>query len=121
MIPCVTNNGTGHVVLQCENVWKRYDDCATCDDANGAARRRWQGEFSRVPPDIANGPFRHLSLSSAPNQRLVEIARITKFGIAGTDMPGHEFLSDRDIASISVLLQQNVWLKQSSSQSIRNH
>jgi cytochrome c oxidase cbb3-type subunit 2 len=82
--------------------------CATCHDAAGVTRRKWQSEFSRVPPDLASGPFRHFSLSDASTRRLIDIARITKFGIAGTDMPGHEVLSDGDIASISVWLQQNI-------------
>jgi cytochrome c oxidase cbb3-type subunit 2 len=36
------------------------------------------------------------------------IAQITKFGIAGTDMPGHEYLPDEEIASISLWLSQNI-------------
>jgi hypothetical protein len=29
-----------------------------------------------------------------------------KFGLSGTDMPGHELLSDREIASLSLWLTQ---------------
>jgi cytochrome c oxidase cbb3-type subunit 2 len=34
------------------------------------------------------------------------LARIAKFGIPGTDMPGHEYLSDEEIASLSLRLTQ---------------
>jgi cytochrome c oxidase cbb3-type subunit 2 len=36
------------------------------------------------------------------------LAQIAKFGIPGTDMPGHEYLSDQQIASISLWLSQNI-------------
>ena len=34
------------------------------------------------------------------------LRRSDKFGIPGTDMPGHEYLPDRDIASMSLWLSQ---------------
>jgi cytochrome c oxidase cbb3-type subunit 2 len=37
-----------------------------------------------------------------------EIARIVKFGLPGTDMPGHEVLSDEGIASISLWLTRKI-------------
>jgi len=37
---------------------------------------------------------------------MIHLAQIAKFGIPGTDMPGHEYLSDADIASISLWLSQ---------------
>ena len=51
------------------------------------------------------GPYFYLSPSN-PRQRLIRLEQIAKFGIPGTDMPGHEYLSDRDIASISLWLSQ---------------
>ena len=45
----------------------------------------------------------------------LRIARIAKFGIPGTDMPGHEWLGDRQIASISL------WLAQSMAQTEQTH
>ena len=39
-------------------------------------------------------------------RRIDRIARIMKFGLSGTDMPGHELLSDREIASLSLWLTQ---------------
>jgi cytochrome c oxidase cbb3-type subunit 2 len=34
------------------------------------------------------------------------LAQIVKFGIPGTDMPGHEYLPDADVASLTLYLQQ---------------
>lgn len=81
-------------------------DCATCHDANGATRHAWKAQFRHVPTDLAKGPFNTGPSADTAQQRSNDLARITKFGIAGTDMPGHEYLSDRDVASLSVWLEQ---------------
>ncbi len=78
--------------------------CATCHDAGGDTR--WQAHFRRLPPDLTVGPYYDLPLSGPPAQRTNRLAQIAKFGIPGTDMPGHEYLSDADIASISLWLSQ---------------
>jgi cytochrome c oxidase cbb3-type subunit 2 len=86
--------------------FQRY--CATCHAAGG--KTRWKSHFKRLPPDLAVGPYLHLPSSSDSAQRRARLAQIAKFGIPGTDMPGHEYLSDREIASISL------WLTQSAAQ-----
>jgi len=80
--------------------------CATCHDAGGETR--WAGNFKRLPPDLAVGPFLHLSLAENVAERRNHIARIIKFGIHGTDMPGHEYLPDNEITSISLWLSQQI-------------
>jgi cbb3-type cytochrome c oxidase subunit II len=81
-------------------------DCANCHDAEGLTRRAWQSNFKRLPPDLAKGPYFYLSPSGSQEQRTIRLEQIAKFGIPGTDMAGHEYLSDRDIASISLWLSQ---------------
>jgi cytochrome c oxidase cbb3-type subunit 2 len=83
--------------------------CSTCHDANGATRQKWAASFTRVPADLKTGPFRYLRNGDL-NARAIQIAQITKFGIAGTDMPGHEYLDDVQIASVSL------WLTNASAQ-----
>ncbi len=78
--------------------------CATCHSANGATRRTWQSSFKHRPPDFTAGHLTHLSGSGSAD----ELARTIRFGIAGTDMPGHEYLSDSDVASLSLWLQQQL-------------
>jgi cytochrome c oxidase cbb3-type subunit 2 len=87
-----------------EHIFARH--CATCHSAGG--RTRWQMSFKRLPPDLTVGPYLHLSPSVAPARQMERLAQIAKFGIPGTDMPGHEYLSDREIASISLWLTQTV-------------
>jgi cytochrome c oxidase cbb3-type subunit 2 len=86
--------------------------CATCHDAGG--RTRYQAHFKRFPPDLTVGPFTHLAPTALPAERLESVARIAKFGIPGTDMPGHEYLSDNDIASLAL------WLSSKRSQPVPN-
>jgi cytochrome c oxidase cbb3-type subunit 2 len=78
--------------------------CATCHDAGG--RTRWRMTFKRLPPDLTVGPYLDLVPSVAPAQQMDRLAHIAKFGIPGTDMPGHEYLSDEQIASLSLRLTQ---------------
>ena len=83
-------------------------DCATCHNAEGKTRRSWNGEFSRKPTELARGPFRHLPPGETAQERFIDIAQITRFGIPGTDMPGHEYLSDPDITSVSLWIEQSI-------------
>jgi cytochrome c oxidase cbb3-type subunit 2 len=81
-------------------------DCANCHSVDGPVRREWQSSFKRLPADFARGPYFHLPASDSREQLMVRLEQIVKFGIPGTDMPGHEYLSDRDIVSISLWLSQ---------------
>jgi cytochrome c oxidase cbb3-type subunit 2 len=85
-----------------ERIFQRH--CATCHDAGG--RTRWRMSFKRLPPDLTVGPYLDLVPRVAPAQQMDRLARIAKFGIPGTDMPGHEYLSDEEIASLSLRLTQ---------------
>ena len=73
--------------------------CATCHDARGLTRLHWLGEWHKVPQTLAE------LRAYCENQSQSKIAQIAKFGIPGTDMPGHEYLNDQQIASVSL------WLK----------
>jgi cytochrome c oxidase cbb3-type subunit 2 len=72
--------------------------CATCHEAGGKAR--WFSGFKRLPPDLSASPLLHLSLDAPEPQLRLQIARIIKFGIPGTDMPGHEYLTDEEILAL---------------------
>ena len=82
--------------------------CATCHDEDGSTRRTWRTNFRRLPPNLDAGPFLHLPVSGSAVQLEDRLAQIAKFGIPGTDMPGHEYLSDKEIASISLWLAQSI-------------
>ncbi len=85
-----------------------YHDCATCHTPQGPTRMRWKSSFRRVPINLTRGPYSFLVPQQSRSQIMNQIARNVKFGIAGTDMPGHEVLSDQQIASISLWLSEAV-------------
>jgi cytochrome c oxidase cbb3-type subunit 2 len=70
--------------------------CATCHAPTGQTLLQWRSSFKRIPPNLSSGLF-------LPANR---IAKIIKFGIAGTDMPGHEYMPDGDIAALTRMLCQ---------------
>ncbi len=72
--------------------------CATCHEAGG--RARWYAGFKRIPPDLSSSPLMHLQLNQPEAQIRLELARIIKFGILGTDMAGHEYLTDEQINAL---------------------
>ena len=92
------NDGKG------ERLFLNY--CATCHDTNGAARQCWKAQFKRLPPDLLIGPLQDLPATETAPQRLNRVAHIVKFGVPGTDMPGHEYLPDSEVASIGLWLSQ---------------
>ncbi len=72
--------------------------CATCHDAGGQAR--WYSGFKRLPPDLSAMRLLHLNLNGPEPQLRLDLARIIKFGVVGTDMPGHEYLTDGEVLSL---------------------
>ncbi len=83
-------------------------DCATCHTIHGATRTQWLPAFAKVPSDLTTMPSLELRAGMDPRQQVLALARITKFGIAGTDMAGHEYLSDQDVLSIALWLSHHV-------------
>ncbi|MDE3062607.1 MAG: cbb3-type cytochrome c oxidase subunit II [Acidobacteriota bacterium] len=82
--------------------------CATCHDADGATLLRWRTSFHRPPNSLAAGPFFYLPPASMPQERFARLAQITRFGLPGTEMAGHEYLSDTQVASITLWLMENI-------------
>jgi cytochrome c oxidase cbb3-type subunit 2 len=80
--------------------------CATCHSPGG--RTRLQTDFKRLPTDLSVGPYQDVSPRLAPVERINRLAQIVKFGIPGTDMPGHEYLSDNEVASVSLWLSKSI-------------
>lgn len=89
-----------------EHIYGKY--CATCHDTGGATRVQWKSSFKQLPTNLSVGPFTYIKVSDSVADRTGRIAQIAKFGIAGTDMPGHEYLSDHEIASLSLWLTQRM-------------
>jgi cbb3-type cytochrome c oxidase subunit II len=86
--------------------------CVTCHTQQGQTRQLWLASFKRLPPDFNTGPFLYVLDSDSAQQRRERLAQIAKFGLPGTDMPGHEYFSDEEIASLSL------WLAKSTARSV---
>jgi cytochrome c oxidase cbb3-type subunit 2 len=77
--------------------------CGSCHDAalvrdpGGWVRKA----FRRPPTDLAAGPMVYAPPGMEAGARRLRLARIIKFGLPGTDMPGHEYLSDSEIVSLA--------------------
>lgn len=80
-----------------EHVYQQ--ECATCHDAAGRSRLHWLTAWRKVPRTLPE--LREF----AAHQSSSKLAQICKFGIAGTDMPGHEYLGDQQIASVALFLK----------------
>ena len=59
-----------------------------------STRRAWQIELQTTSSELLDGPYLYLSSSDSQQQRIDRLVQIAKFGIPGTDMPGHEYLSE---------------------------
>jgi cytochrome c oxidase cbb3-type subunit 2 len=77
------------------------EHCATCHSPGGSARTRWATSFRRLPPDLDRDPLKQVSSEASSAGFQAQIARIAKFGIQGTDMPGREYLPDDQLAAIA--------------------
>ena len=77
--------------------------CTTCHFPGGYTRG--QTGFIPRPPDLSVGSYSLDFPPGEPVARLADrLARIIKYGVPGSAMPGHESLSDQDIAGTSLWL-----------------
>ena len=56
--------------------------------------------------DLVAGPLPHTGAAWPPNERRIRAQRVVKFGILGSDMPGHETLEDEEVAALSGFVLQ---------------
>jgi cytochrome c oxidase cbb3-type subunit 2 len=75
--------------------------CAVCHGADGAGDGPLSPVLAMRPPNLRAGPF--LRTADLDNPRLA-IARVIKFGVIGSDMPGHETLADGEILALAEML-----------------
>lgn len=71
--------------------------CAACHGPNGLGNGPLSLEFVRKPANLTQGPF---VWTPAGDDLDLRIARVLKFGLVGTDMPGHEAFSDAQILAL---------------------
>jgi len=71
--------------------------CAACHGAEGYGDGLLAGLFIRPPANLVQGPF---IWTAAGSEQELRVARAIKFGIVGTDMPGHEVLTDAQVNAL---------------------
>ncbi|MCU0797659.1 MAG: cbb3-type cytochrome c oxidase subunit II [Akkermansiaceae bacterium] len=68
--------------------------CAVCHGAGGRGDGPLAMRFAKPPADLAQGPVVY---AQGPDG----IERVIRWGIPGTDMPGHETLSDAEVLALA--------------------
>jgi cytochrome c oxidase cbb3-type subunit 2 len=89
-----------------QRLYARY--CSTCHSADGRTRTGWYSSFKHLPRGLGHDLLQDVPASATRSQRLIRLAQIAKFGIPGTDMPGHEYLPDQQITSMSLWVLESV-------------
>jgi cbb3-type cytochrome c oxidase subunit II len=95
-----------------QQLYSQY--CATCHSADGRTRNAWQSEFVESPAILTSAASAGTQSVNPSSSRTDHLAQIIKFGIPNSDMAGHEYFSDKNIASISL------WLSRNTAQPVRN-
>ena len=75
--------------------------CAGCHGAAGRGDGPVARSLDQRPPDFSTGRWTVLTPSPRGTVSELELLRLIKFGIAGTPMAGHEYLSDADLRALA--------------------
>jgi cytochrome c oxidase cbb3-type subunit 2 len=71
--------------------------CMACHGAEGRGDGRLATQFARRPTNLVEGPF----VWTGPGNDLeLRTARLIKFGIVGTNMAGHEVMTDEQVNAL---------------------
>ncbi len=71
--------------------------CAVCHGDGGHGDGILSGKFLRPPANLVAGPF---IWTTSGEELETRIARVIRFGITGTDMPGHEVMTDVQVSAL---------------------
>jgi cbb3-type cytochrome oxidase cytochrome c subunit len=83
--------------------------CAACHGATGLGNGPVSLELGRKPANLVAGPFVWTPSGDALDLR---VSRVIKFGLIGTDMPGHEMLTDAQVLALKdylLELRAGIW------------
>ncbi len=72
--------------------------CTACHGAGGLGDGPLARNFSKLPANLTKGPF---LWTPAGEDLETRVARVIKFGVQGTDMPGHEVMTDAQIMALT--------------------
>lgn len=75
--------------------------CAGCHGKQGRGDGPVAHLLSQRPPDFSSGHWTVLASSAHQPVPIADLMRLIKFGIAGTPMAGHEYLTDGDLRALA--------------------
>ncbi|MES2475330.1 MAG: cbb3-type cytochrome c oxidase subunit II [Verrucomicrobiota bacterium] len=73
-------------------------NCAACHGPNGLGNGPVSLDLVRKPANLVAGPF---AWTPEGDDLELRVARVIKFGLPGTEMPGHEVLTDANVRALS--------------------
>lgn len=73
-------------------------NCAGCHGRHGRGDGPLASQLQNRPADLTQGPF---AWTPDGADRQLRVARVIKFGLPGTDMPGHEVMTDAQIQALA--------------------
>lgn len=76
--------------------------CQQCHGAEGRGNGPMAREFSPQPANLVEQNYRFIPRQLSSEETQVELARVIKFGVLGSSMPGHEYLTDQQIVDLVV-------------------
>lgn len=74
--------------------------CFQCHGSDADGKGVLAERFQPLPTDFTSGQLRYAPVGLPWEVRGPQLGRIVKYGIAGTAMPGHEYLTDEQIADL---------------------
>ncbi len=74
--------------------------CVACHGRAGRGDGMLSGVFRRPAMDLAKGSFWLVPRGAGLGSEAEGLARVIRFGVPGTSMPGHEYLSDEEVADL---------------------
>jgi len=75
-------------------------NCLQCHGEQGRGDGPVAAQLTAPPRNLAEGRWLFIPKNSSAEDKAIGLARIIKFGIPGTNMPGHEYLSDNSISNL---------------------
>ncbi|MBV9127696.1 MAG: cbb3-type cytochrome c oxidase subunit II [Verrucomicrobia bacterium] len=77
-------------------------NCSQCHGDRGTGDGPLAGQLGvRRPRDLTRGEWQFMPSREKPAEQRLELARVIKFGVPGTSMPGHESLDDATILGLA--------------------
>ncbi|MDR3405647.1 MAG: cbb3-type cytochrome c oxidase subunit II [Chthoniobacter sp.] len=77
-------------------------NCSACHGPFGAGDGRLARSLGeRGPRDLTKAQWQFIPRRNKQEQRLLELARVIKFGVPTTSMPGHETMSDDELLGLA--------------------